>query len=606
MRGETRHRQTSTRGAAARRRRAALDLVFLVLLLAAAAACRPAGAGSRGEVHGPLGESLDRFFSRLEAFGFSGSALVAQGGRVVLDKGYGLAGREHGRPYTARTMFDIASISKQFTAAAILKLEQEGRLRVEDPIGKFLGAVPADKAPITLHMLLTHTAGLPDVLGGEYEPVSRQELVRRALAADLVHVPGRRFWYSNAGYSLLAAVVEIASGEPYEKYLKERLWQPAGMRHTGFHLPDREEVAHGYTPDGDWGTPLDHPWLPDGPYWNLRGNGGILSTTGDLYRWHRALAGDAILSASEREKYIHPWVSQGRAAHASYGYGWAIEEGPKGGRKVSHIGGNLVFDSDFRRYLDSDVVIVLSSNSTDYSAIPVGPHVENRVFGLPDPEPPAAAPVAPARLSHLPALAGLYALPSGDRLEVKVAPGGGARLAITALGPQAFPLLLGEEDEEDRQRMSAREQQVGEMLAALRAGNAEPLGKLRGEPPERAAAEAAAVLAPWRQRLGSWLGAEVLGNGSYGGHPYTYARLTFAKGPKLAEYLWSGMGIETVRFVDIPPAILFIPQPDGSFANFDVRTGAIVHVRFEEPGGGAPAVLVATSPGGPVRAKRVG
>ncbi len=582
-----------------RRRGAALGL--LLVLLPCAAACQPSHPdGGRGEVHGPVGESLDRFLSRLEAFGFSGSALVAQGGKVVLDKGYGLADREHGRPYTAHTIFDIASISKQFTAAAILKLEQEGRLKVEDPIGKFLGPVPADKAPITLHMLLTHTAGLVDVLGGEYDPVSRQEMVRQAMASDLVHVPGKKFWYSNVGYSLLAAVVEIASGKPYEQYLKERLWEPAGMRHTGFHLPDREDVAHGYTPDGDWGTPLDHPWLPDGPYWNLRGNGGILSTTGDLYRWDQALAGDKILSRTEREKYIAPHVSQGRATHASYAYGWAIEEGPKGTREISHIGGNLVFDSDFRRYPDARAVIVLSSNSTDYSAIPLGPHVENRLFGLPDPEPPAAAPADPALLARLPGLAGSYALPSGDRLLVKVVPGGGARLAVTALGPQAFPLLLSTEDEEDRQRMSAREQKIGEMLIALRAGNPGPLAKLRSETREKAEAEARAALAPWQRRLGTWQSAEVLGNGSYGGHPYTYARLTFEKGPKIAEYLWSGMGIEAVRFMDAPPAILFVPQPDGSFANFDVRTGGIVHLRFEG------ADLVASTPGGPVRAKKVG
>jgi hypothetical protein len=247
-------------------------------------------------------------------------------------------------------------------------------------------------------------------------------------------------------------------------------------------------------------------------------------------------------------------------------------------------------------------VIVLSSNSTDYSAIPVGPHVENRLFGLPDPEPPAAAPADPARLAGL---AGQYALPSGDRLEVKVVSGGagtagGARLAITALGPQAFPLLLQTQDEDDRERMDLRLKKIGEMLTALRAGNPGPLGKLRSEPREKAESEARAYLAPWQQRLGTWQSAEVLGNGSYGGHPYTYARLTFAKGPKIAEYLWSGMGIEAVRFMDAPPAILFVPQPDGSFVNFDVRSGKVVQLRFEG------AELVATSPAGPVRAKKVG
>ncbi|HTQ78447.1 MAG TPA: serine hydrolase domain-containing protein, partial [Thermoanaerobaculia bacterium] len=237
-----------------------------------AAACPASLPASRGEVHGPVGQALDAYFSKLEAFGYSGSALVAQGGQVVLDKGYGLANREKALPYTNETIFDIASISKQFTAAAIVKLEQEGKLKVEDPISKFFGPVPEDKAPITLHMLLTHTSGMPDVLGtDEYEPVSRQEMIRRALAADLVRPPGKKFWYSNAGYSMLAAVVEIASKEPFEKYLTEHLFKPAGMDHTGFHVADRERVAHGYTPTGDWGAPYDHPWAPDGPYWNLRG-----------------------------------------------------------------------------------------------------------------------------------------------------------------------------------------------------------------------------------------------------------------------------------------------------------------------------------------------
>ena len=578
-------------------RAAVVGMVLLVLPYAAA--CQPARPAGRGEVQGPQGEALDRYLSRLEAFGFSGSALVAMGGKVVLDKGYGLADREHGRPYTAGTMFDIASISKQFTAAAILKLEQEGRLKVEDPIGKFLGPVPDDKAPITLHMLLTHTSGLVDVLGGEYDPVSRKELVERALAAPLVRAPGKRFWYSNVGYSLLAAVVEIVSGKPYEPYLKEHLWEPAGMRHTGFHVPDRENVAHGYTPEGDWGTPLDHPWAADGPYWYLRGNGGILSTTGDLYRWHLALQGNQVLNAAERAKYIAPQVSQGRAAHASYGYGWSVEEGPKGGREISHIGGNLVFDSDFRRYLDAGVVIILSSNSTDYSAIPVAPHIENRVFGLPDPEPPVAAPVDAARLTHIAKLEGVYALPSGDRLQVTMPSGNTGRLAITALGPQAFPLLLGAQDDEERDTMAEREQKIGEMLTALRAGDAGPLAKLRSLPRPKAEAEAQAALAPWQQKLGAWQGAIVLGNGSYGGHPYTYARLSFEKGTKIVEYLWSGMGIENTRFLDAPPAILFVPLADGAFANFDVRTGSIVRLTFEGTD------LVATTPAGPVRAKRV-
>lgn len=579
------------------RQRASGLILLAALLVPLLAACtakptKPAFSGA-DEVHGPLGESLDQYLHRLEALGFSGSALVAQGGKVVLNKGYGFADRARRKPYTAGTIFDVASISKQFTAAAILKLEMEGKLKVEDPIGKFFPAVPDDKTPITLHMLLTHTSGLTDVLGDEYEPVSRDEMVRRAFAAGLVRKPGKKFHYSNAGFSLLAAVVEIASKEPYEKYLREHLFAPAGMRDTGFHVPDRAAVAHGYTPEGDWGTPFDHPWAPDGPYWNLRGNGGILSTTGDLYRWHLAMENDSVLSRPEREKYITPFVSQGKMAHASYGYGWGIGTSPKGGRLVEHIGGNLVFDSDFRRYLDEGIVLIMSSNSSEYSAISVTPHLENRVFGLPDPEPPVAAAVQPAVLASR---AGVYALPSGERLEVRPTEG---RLAISPQGSKAFALLLGAEAEEDRHAMAEREQQVAAMLTALHGGDAGPWADLRSLPPERAEQEAKALLAPWQQRLGAWKTSEVLGNESHGGHPYTYARLTFDKGTKIAEYLWSGMGIETTHFLDAPPPVVFVPQADGSFASYDVRTGSIVKITFEE------AALVAHTPSGEVKARRI-
>ena len=137
------------------------------------------------------------------------------------------------------------------------------------------------------------------------------------------------------------------------------------MRHTGFRVSpdDRARLAHGYGAEGDWGTPLDHPWAADGPYWELRGNGGILSTTGDLYRWHLALAGDRVLSAVERAKYVTPYVSEGRWAQTDYGYGWSIGKSPTGKKEISHIGGNGYFESDFRRYVGDDAVIILSGVS---------------------------------------------------------------------------------------------------------------------------------------------------------------------------------------------------------------------------------------------------
>src|SRR5262249_25703156 len=147
------------------------------------------------------------------------------------------------------TVFSIGSITKQFTAAAILQLEMQGKLNVQDSISKYLPNVPKDKEAITLHHLLTHSAGLESDFGAtDYEPVTREPYIRRALAAKLRSVPGQRYHYANSGYSLLAAIVEIVSGQDYEAYLQENLFKPAGMTKTGYRLPQckPEEFAQGY------------------------------------------------------------------------------------------------------------------------------------------------------------------------------------------------------------------------------------------------------------------------------------------------------------------------------------------------------------------------
>src|ERR1700688_3653909 len=469
-------------------------LAALMVCLVLAAGGGPAAAGrrdsQRGTVQGPAGAALDAYLRRLEAFGFAGSVLVARRGQVLLDKGYGFADRAPGEPYTADTLFDVASVSKQFTAATVLALEMDGKLRVEDTLARFFPAAPADKAAITLHQLLTHTSGMPDVLGAEYEPVSRDEMLRRAFAAPLVLRARRRFRYSNAGYSVLAAVVEAAAGRPLGDFMRERLFLPAGMHHTGFRLSseDRGRLAHGYGMDGPWGTPLDHPWAADGPWWNLRGNGGVLSTTGDLYRWHLAPGGDRVLSRPEREKLLSPYVREGPATPSRYAYGWSIAPGPTGGRVASHTGGNGVFDTDYRRYLDDQAVLIASSNRADFSAVAVAAHLENRLFGLPDREPPAPATLDSARLRGC---AGAYVLAGGERLRAAVA---GDGLRVTAEGPAGLALQLAGQDDEERQRMQDRGERVAAALAGAKRGDFAPLADLFGQ-------AVGQVVPPFRQAM---------------------------------------------------------------------------------------------------------
>jgi CubicO group peptidase (beta-lactamase class C family) len=277
---------------------------------------------------------VERFLDRaLPARATGTAAVVDARGRLVHCRGFT-------RATGCDTVYDIGSITKQFTATAVLKLEQMGRLRVTDRIGRWVGAVPPDKAAITIRQLLTHTSGLPDALGDDYDPLSREQLLAGALAAPLVARPGERFSYSNTGYSVLAAIVELASGEPYERFLARHLFRPAGMTQTGYVLPHwaRRRVAIEYDPRGRaHGRPFEHPWAADGPYWNLRGNGGLLSTARDMARWHVALEGSGILGARAKRALFKPRVTIGIDGYEGFraAYGWAVGAGI-----ATHSGGN--------------------------------------------------------------------------------------------------------------------------------------------------------------------------------------------------------------------------------------------------------------------------
>jgi CubicO group peptidase (beta-lactamase class C family) len=379
---------------------------------------------------------IDAYLSRTVPFDVAGVFLIAKDGKVILEKGYGYADREKNIPYSPETVFDIGSLTKQFTAAAILKLEEQGKLRVTDPLSKYLPGVPEDKAAITLHHLLTHSAGMQDVFGGDYEVMTREGIVRAALGSKLLWSPGTRYRYSNSGYSLLGVVIELVSGMPYERFLRTHLFKPAGLKKTGYRLAtwSPRELAVGYRNDTRWGTPLEKAWAEDGPWWNLRANGGMLSTVGDLYRWGQALAGNKILREASKRKLFHPHVATDEAGSEHYGYGWGISTTSRKTKLISHNGGNGVFFADFHNYADEGLVVIIGTGAMATPMAYARNAAVNIAFGQEQPPPPAAV----AAPTNIECYAGRYRTPSGAEIEVTLLAG---RLAVQPASVGAGSLL---------------------------------------------------------------------------------------------------------------------------------------------------------------------
>jgi CubicO group peptidase (beta-lactamase class C family) len=336
---------------------------LLVSSLDAAWTSRTAGPGTSpaGVVSGEAGRRLDQFITDLVPAGFSGTVLVARNGDILLHKGYGFADRSRNIPAGTDTVYDIGSITKQFTAAAIMKLERDGKLSTEDQLTKFFRNAPADKAGITVHHLLTHTAGFDHGYGEDDVVAPRDPTLQLFLSKPLLSKPGEKYRYSNAGYGLLTAIVENLSGQPYERYLHEQFFRVAGMTKTGYRIPqwNPNEISRNYNGDKDNGPPLDRVWGPEGPYWHLFGNGGILSTPGDMYKWERALQSDTVLSSAARAKMFQPYVPMDGEDKTRYGYGWYTGKTASGADFTGHTGGSSfgVSAGHFRFPADGLVVI---------------------------------------------------------------------------------------------------------------------------------------------------------------------------------------------------------------------------------------------------------
>jgi CubicO group peptidase (beta-lactamase class C family) len=289
---------------------------------------------------------------------FSGAILVARDGKVLLSKGYGMADFENDVPNTAETRFRIGSLTKQFTAASILLLQERGKLSVQDSVCKYVAPCPEAWQPVTIHHLLSHTGGVPDFTGfPDYqktmrEPTTAEATIGRFRGLPLEFKPGESWKYSNSGYVLLGHVVEKVSGKSYESFLSENIFEPLKMTSTGYDHADVivKRRAHGYAPGPDGGV-VNASYLDMSiPF----AAGGLYSTVGDLYLWDQALYGEKLLKKSSLDAMF-------TAVRDGYGYGYRVNK-LFNRAHATHGGGIEGFRTSINRFPDDRVTVVVLSN----------------------------------------------------------------------------------------------------------------------------------------------------------------------------------------------------------------------------------------------------
>ena len=295
--------------------------------------------------------------SYVSAKTFMGTVLVARGGDVLFSKGYGMANLEWDIPNSPSTKFRLGSVTKQFTAASILLLEERGKLKVEDPVKKYMPDAPAAWDKITIFHVLTHTSGIPSFTGfpdyKQTEPfeTTPEKLVARFRDKPLDFQPGEKWSYSNSGYVLLGYLIEKISGQSYATFVQENIFTPLGMKDSGYDsnskiIPHR---AAGYTPGegGPVNAGFIHMSIPFSA-------GSLYSTTEDLLRWERGLFGGKVLSAASLQKMTTPFKED-------YAFGLGVHT--TGGHKViDHGGGIEGFNTHLAYYPEDQLTVVVLGN----------------------------------------------------------------------------------------------------------------------------------------------------------------------------------------------------------------------------------------------------
>jgi CubicO group peptidase (beta-lactamase class C family) len=512
-----------------------------------------------------------------EGAGFSGSVAMTTDGEPTCLAGFGLADETTGRANDAETVFAIGSVSKAMTAAAVLGLVDDGLLALDDRAGDLVPGLAGPAADAEVQELLLHTSGLAGSHGTDHEPLDHDAAVAAISGLDVVTEPGTTFGYSNAGYTLLALIVEEVSGTDYRDHLVDKVLRDGdGAPLGGFW--DGEPAAAGaratgYLEDGEQGATGDFA----GPHWAVAGNGDVAMTMPELAAWTRALMTGELLSPESTALLTDLQVDAGDGAMATPGWG-VLEPSVLGEPALASAGGggDVGHDVVVAWLPTSGRVVAIGSNRPEITAEDllqtIGPAL---VTGDTLPVPAPEQEVDPAELA---ALEGRYRLGAGDEIEVQA---DGQHLRVTPNGPDALAAIFPLPDGVDRSEAETHEADV---LAALR-GETE-VGREEVELLE--------------DDLGPITSVDLIGTIIAEREFRTYVEITADGSTTLAWYALDERGdIAAVDLGGDPPSLTFGPIGSGRFRPTDPTVSTVdVALRFED------GIMAITGPTGSVEATR--
>ena len=545
-----------------------------ILLFAATTAT---AAPDHAVISGRAATRIDSFMVAAVDYGMAGTLLVERDGKVILNKGYGIVDRGKKTRATATTPYLLGSLSKQFTAAAIYKLESHGNLHLTDALGRWFPDAPADKRVITIDQLLHHPSGLPYLGKGDlYDSVSVDSMVRETFSYPLDFTPGARYSYSSPGYDLLGVLIARASGRSFNEYLRHEIFDPAGMTETGFIDETARWTGSKRTPSYSSVDPDPDPQLyPAASVPKTVGSGGIISTTGDLWKWEQALRSGRVLDAATTTKLFTPGVVV--SPTSSYAGGWNVVRSQRNTTVIMHGGDIGGFNADMRRMVDEHATIIFLSNTRDagrgYRDI-VPYRVTQILFGPEPTMPPARAHVPQSALKRW---NGPVPVAPGVTVDAEAR---GGQVWLTARTQEGMFALAGADSVARAQAIPLN--RLAE-TATLPLVSGESTGLDSIFSPSLVETAHPYFFQLWKavaDSIGGVTGHEVIGSTvSPPGAARSLVRISGPKGSRVMTLDWlGGKLIQSSPIPDDGLTLRFVPESDETLSRYDLWAGRIIRV----------------------------